>query len=404
MTSVLRRTSTVYMRMPSAAQESKRSSGGSALKSLSASTITCLAIWLALSMPVAAQSGDPLPQSITVRSNLVLMPVLVKSKSGEIVFSLTAQDFLVTDNGQSQAVQMEESIEAQPMAVTLVVQTGGAAGPHLKDYAGLDAVLGALIGDRPHHVAVVSFDSAPRLALDFTSHTEEASAAIAGLQPGDHKVAILDGINYAVDLLSKQPPGYGRAVVLLSETIDAGSQASFEEVVRKLNDTNITVFSFGFSSTKAAVSHEATPPRRPGNNSYHGDAYYAGGCMSRDPDADPDAGGSRSHQALDCATDLLPPIRLGRMAFAAATDSLKRNLPESVARMTGGEYAAFKNAKTLKQGMVNISNDLPNYYVLSFHPEPPTPGPHMLDVRLKDRPSLLLKARKIYWVDSPGVR
>jgi hypothetical protein len=73
-----------------------------------ASTIMCLATCLVLSMPIAAQIGGPLPQSITVRSNLVLIPVLVKSKSGGIVFSLAARDFVVTDNGALQSAQMEE--------------------------------------------------------------------------------------------------------------------------------------------------------------------------------------------------------------------------------------------------------------------------------------------------------
>src|SRR5262245_61213369 len=38
----------------------------------------------------------------TVRSNLVLVPVLVKTKTGEPVFSLTADDFILTDNSVPQ--------------------------------------------------------------------------------------------------------------------------------------------------------------------------------------------------------------------------------------------------------------------------------------------------------------
>ena len=54
-------------------------------------------------------------------------------------------------------------------------------------------------------------------------------------------------------------------------------------------------------------------------------AVCEGGCMSREPDADPDAHGKRSVQALDCASDLIPPLRLGRMAYIAAPmDSAQR--------------------------------------------------------------------------------
>jgi hypothetical protein len=88
------------------------------------------------------------------------------------------------------------------------------------------------------------------------------------------------------------------------------------------------------------------------------------------------------------------------MALIAAKDGLKRNVPESVAQLTGGEYFAFTNAATLKQGLLAVSNDVPNYYVLSFRPESPSAGLHTLELKLKDRPQLQLRARDTYWLDA----
>jgi len=90
--------------------------------------------------------------------------------------------------------------------------------------------------------------------------------------------------------------------------------------------------------------------------------------MSIDPGADPDAQGSRGAQALNCASDLLPPLRLARMAFLAARDGIKQSVPSSVARLTGGEHFLFKDAKTLSRDLISISSDVHNYYVLSFRP------------------------------------
>ena len=70
-----------------------------------------------------------------------------------------------------------------------------------------------------------------------------------------------------------------------------------------------------------------------------------------------------------------------------------------MAQLTGGEYFPFKNAKTLSEHLVTISNDAPNYYMLSFRPQSPTAGPHALEVKLNNRPDLLLKARTSYWAD-----
>ena len=127
----------------------------------------------------SAQSGDPSSASsqipaLAVRSNLVLVPALVKTKGGEFVFALTADDFILTDNGVPQSLRLEPDTDAQPLALAVIVQTGGQGASHLGDYRDLDAVLDAVIGNVPHRVAVVTFDSKPRLEQDFTPDTDAA--------------------------------------------------------------------------------------------------------------------------------------------------------------------------------------------------------------------------------------
>ncbi len=371
---------------------------------LSASVAAMLSGFL-LAAVGTAQSREHAPVSpqvpvVTVRSNLVLVPALVKTKSGEIVFSLTIDDFALTDDGVSQPVRIETDTDSQPLALAVIVQTGGLGALHLDDYRGLDAVLDSIVGGVPHRVAVVAFDSTPHLKHAFTSNTDAAAGTIANLQAGDGGAAILDALSFGIRLLSKQPPEYRRAVLLFSETIDSGSRTSLEDAIRAVDDTNTAIYSFGFSSTRAAMSHEVSKLPRPGGSPYSDKPYPPGGCMSHDPDADPEAHGRRSIQALDCASDLLPPLRLARMVYDAAKDGLARNVPKSVAELTGGEYFAFKNRKTLSRRLVSIANDVPNYYVLSFHPQSPHSGFHALNLRLKDRPELRLNARKAYWVET----
>ena len=341
-------------------------------------------------------------QAIIVRSNLVLVPVLVKNKAGETIFSLAADDFMLTDDGVPQPVQLESDNDSQALALAVIAQTGGLGASHLRDYGHLGAVLDAVIGDVPHRVAVIGFDIAPRLELDFTTQTDAAANKIATLHGGSGGAAILDALKFGINLLRKQPPEYRRAVLLFSETADSGSQTSLEDAVRAVNNTNTAIYSFAFSTTKTAVEHEASKLPLPGGSPYSDQPYPPGGCMSKDPNADPDAHGKRSVQALDCASDLLPPLRLARMAFLAARDGFKRNVPESVAQLTGGEYFAFKDATTLARRLISISNDVPNYYVLSFRPQSPHPGLHALQLRVKNRPGLQLRARKAYWVDVGG--
>jgi VWFA-related protein len=375
------------------------------IRLISRSAIALLLSFVLAAAAKAQSDGQASPGSriphVTVRSNLVLVPALVKDKHGETAFSLTAEDFRLTDNGVPQSLRLEPDMDSQPLALVVIVETGGEGASHLHDYRDLAAVLEAVIGDVPHRVAIIGFDSAPRLERDFTSDTDVAAKRIAALRPGDQGAAILEALKYGIGLLRKQPPEYRRAVLLFSETADSGSRTSLEDAVRAIDDTNAEIYGFAFSSTKAVVGHEASklpaPLPQPSGTAYSDVPYGPGGCMG--PGSDPDAHGKRDVQALDCASDLLPPLRLARMAFLAAREGVKRNVPETVARLTGGEYFTFKNAEMLTQELLVVSNDVPNYYVLSFRPQSPQPGFHALELRLKDRPELRLWARKAYWVD-----
>jgi VWFA-related protein len=368
-----------------------------------------LFLWYSFTAAAMAQSNEqPLStsqiQPLTVRSNLVLVPALVKSKTGEVVLSLSADDFILSDDGVAQSLWLEPDTDSEPLALAVIVQTGGLGALHLRDYRHLGAVLDAVIGGVPHLVAVIGFDSKPRLAQDFTTNTDAATETIATLDGGDQGAAILDALKFGIYLLREQPSAYRRVVLLCSETIDRNSQTSLVDAVRAVDETNTSIYSFAFSSTKTAVKHEASKLPSPGGTPYSDEPYAPGGCMSHDPNADPDAHGQRSVQALDCASDLFPPLRLARMAFLSAKDGLKRNVPESVAQLTGGEYFAFQDATALTRHLITISSDVPNYYVLSFRPQSPHPGLHALEVSLKGKPELRLRARKAYWVDAVATR
>jgi VWFA-related protein len=353
-------------------------------------------------MGLFAQQSEPTQPPITVRSTLVMVPVLVTSKTGKVIFELTANDFLVTDNGEPQHVTLDPDTDSQPLALAIVVETGGAGARHLGDYQQLDSILDALIGNVEHRVAVIGFDSTPHLLTPFTSNTADASRQLSNLSAGDHSsadqgAAILDAVAFAVAQLRTQPAHYRRAILLLSETIDQGSTTTLNEALRLISDTNTAMYSFAFSSTRAAVSHEASKfsqDETPGP---------AKGCFSREG-ADAEYEGHYSKQVLDCISLLAPPLRLATMTFLTARNALRTNTAESIAQLAGGEFFHFHNAKDLKANLITVSNDVPNYYVLAFRPTSPTPGLHALHVDTRDRPHLVLKARREYWIDDESAR
>jgi VWFA-related protein len=324
---------------------------------------------------------------------------MVKDHSGDTVLSLTSQDFSVTDDGVPQKIRVQEDADQQPLALVIVAQNGGVGTDHLRDYSGLDPILDAVVGAVPHKIAVVSFDSQPRTVQRFTGDTDLAANALSNLEEGDRGAAVLDALAYGIDLLREAPPGYRRAVLLISQSLDAGSQTTIEDAVRAIDETNTAIYSLAFSVSKTEARHEAAKVPLPGGTPYGDTPYGPGGCMGYGND--PDSHGNRRVQALDCLEDLAPPLRLARMAFYEARDGLKRNVPETVAHQTGGEYFDFKDSKSLVKRLELISNDMPAYYVLSFTPATPHPGLHALAVSVPTQPTLSLTARKAYWAAGP---
>src|ERR1700679_4168617 len=178
------------------------------------------------------QQTNESPQTenrIRTSSTVVLAPALVKTKSGETVFSLTGKDFILTDNGVPQTLQLVSDTDSQPLALVVIVETGGQGTEHLPDYDNLGGELDAVIGDVRHLVAVVSFDSKPRIAQDFTDDTDAAARAINNLTGGDQGAAILDAISFGIDQLRDVPPRYRRAILLVTETADRGSETSLDD-------------------------------------------------------------------------------------------------------------------------------------------------------------------------------
>ncbi|MES2221196.1 MAG: VWA domain-containing protein, partial [Acidobacteriota bacterium] len=143
--------------------------------------------------------------TLRAHTNLVLVPTLVETKAGEPVFNLTAKDFVVTDNGVEQKIQLDTETYGQPISIVVLLQVGRSAVREFEKYQGLPTMVDALAGDTVHRVAVVEFDSRPRMLQDFTSNPSTVERAIYSIQPGDDGAAILDSVWYAVDMLRDEP-------------------------------------------------------------------------------------------------------------------------------------------------------------------------------------------------------
>ena len=346
---------------------------------------------LVLGLTVAAAGQDAPTTTLQARSTLVLVPTTVRTKAGAPVFTLEAKDFVVTDNGVPQKVRLEDDSDALPLALAVVVEAGGDGRGKLDDYRGLGTMIEAIAGGVPHKVALIGYDSEPALVQPWTESFERINRSLADLGPGDSKDATLDALAFAVAELKKQPLGYRRAILLVSETVDHGSKTKMYDALRAVSETNTVVYSLGFSSTRAEVHNEA--------GGLHSDEPGPpNGCLGKNPALEEEPG--KAEKVYDCLAQLAPPLRLVRMALIAALGGLRTNVPETVAKITGGEYFKFEDAKGLEKGLTSISNRLPNRYFLSFQPVQPIAGLHAVGVELVvPRVGVVVQARKSYWAE-----
>jgi VWFA-related protein len=315
---------------------------------------------------IAVLTGAGFAQTtLHTTTTLVVVPTLVQTTGKEPVFSLTAADFLLTDNGVPQKVTLEEETK-RPLSLVVLMQTGGIARGQFESYVNLETMLASLLGGAPNKVSIVNFDSRPEAASPFTSNVAEWRDAIDHPDQGDSGAAIFDGISYALDLLKKEPVSNRRAILLISQERDSGSKTQMKDIVRDLGETNTAIYSVTFSAEKTAAK-----------------------------------------QAFKDPAHLNPPIDIGAGSFqgyfnlsaplALVIGAMRKNLSAEVANLSGGEAMSFDGRGELEQAMNVLNNHIRNSYILSFSPTSAEPGLHTIKVQLARHPEMIVSARTSYW-------
>ena len=309
--------------------------------------------------------GSAHPQETTLRSqsNLVLVPTLVKDRQGGIVYGLEAKDFIVEDDGVEQAVRLDEAPEGQPVSLVVAIQRGRRASYEFARMQGLKSMLDPLFSLGTARVALIEFDSRVDVIGDFTRDADLIASDLENLHPGDDGAAILDAINYSVNLLKKEPEDRQRVLLLISETRDHGSvlHKKMPAIVAGLGDSNIMVYTLSFSPSLSNIL---------------------------------DTGRGNNKSEMGPSPDLLAPLMM-------TVRAMEKNVPKTVAAMTGGEYELFETRKKFEVRMNDFTNHLHSRYLLSIAPKNPHPGLHQVRVRLRAPGSNAVLARTSYWVEGP---
>ena len=301
------------------------------------------------------------PYTLQTGASLILVPATVDIK-GKVLYSLTKDQFTLTDDGAPRPFRLEESSDSLGLSLVVLLQCSRSAVVEYSRFQGLPTMIDSLVGAGPHEVALVRYGAHPELVQPFTRKMDKIEAAMPRMAPcEDNAAATTDALSYAASILENRNPRYRRAIMLISETRDHGSHVPEVSVIAQLGRNNIVVDSFAYSPYRDNLRDEVKPGRGPGI------------------------------------------LGFGVQLLVAMVQAFRQNVPKTVARLTGGDYDNFGTEKGFDNAALRLSNRIHNYYLLSFTvPGGATPGLHELVVTVPQYPEATVRARRNYWVgDAP---
>lgn len=310
--------------------------------------------------PTLGQTNSPRQPEAGIQlrtaARLVLVPGIVRGRSGQFVSGLRAEDFQFTDNGVTQALRVEQA-KGQPIALVVVMQTGDGASLEFQNYQTLTRLLKIADPAALQKVAFITFDSKPRQIWNFPPKRDGVQYAMNHPEGGDRGAAILDATVEALELLRQQPAEMRKMILLLSQSRDHGSQTPLSTLVQRLGESNVTIYSVTFP----AAVHS-------GSRSTHS------GCNA----------GSIADT---------PPFLQKEFARLCEVTALQ------LSTLSGGEHIEVKKSSELERSVAVLSDAFLDSYMLSFRPGSPDPGLHALSLKSSAAGALYaMSFRRFYWI------
>jgi len=353
--------------------------------------------------PMAPRLGQPVQQvppnaqaKLKVQVALVNMPVTVRNAKGDMVNDLDAKDFRITDNGVEQKISHFD-LGGDPLSLVILIETSSRIDPLLPGMRKTGILFTQTVMGPEGEAAVVGFNDAVDKLQDFTSDGDAIENVVAHLQTGTSGSKLYDAMAVGVDMLSgrmPQPtadrPGRRRVMLVMSETVDAGSEAKLGEVLRKAQLANVTIYSVGLSTTRSELKgkprdNQPTPIAPPG-------------IMTLP--APPGTVQTPAGQDIASASgvDLLG---LAIWAVQHADNKVKDHAMEVACVATGGAHLSTYKDRTIEKVIDEIGGELHSQYTISYAPsDSDAIGYHEIKVDV-DRKNLKVRTRPGYYVGPP---
>jgi VWFA-related protein len=231
---------------------------------------------------------------------------------------------------------------------------------------------------------------------DFTTNNDAIENTMTRLKEGTSGLRLYDAMATGVEMLSARPlatptvPGHRRVLLVIAESDDQASEAKLGEVLRKAQLANVTIYSVGISSTRAALQKKPEPhgPQSATPEGTFGMPPLPGTVQT------PTTEGQRTE-----GFDLLA---LAIWAVMHAKDQITNSGLAIAATATGGAHLATWKDRSIEKAIDEIGGELHSQYMLTYTPTGTDAlGYHEIKVDV-DRKDLKVRARPGYYVAGPA--
>jgi Ca-activated chloride channel family protein len=159
-------------------------------------------------------------ETVSVESNLVVVPVSVTDATGQPVQGLTTKDFRLLEEGREQEITQIGDPEQVPLEIAVLLDVSGSVDARFAfEQQAASRFLKQVLksGDR---ATVYAIDKAPRQELKLDT-AENASAKIMSLTPARSATAFYDAVIAASKYLAENTPErHRRVIVVISDGED----------------------------------------------------------------------------------------------------------------------------------------------------------------------------------------
>jgi VWFA-related protein len=356
---------------------------------------------LLVSLPCVGQSAPDAATTIAVDVNFVTLPVTVRDKHGQIVRSLTKDDFVLHDDGQLQTIRYFSQDSNLPLTLGLLVDTSMSQRNVLDQERNASRTfLDEMLAKDKDKAFVLHFDREVELLQDLTSSRSQLQSALDLLQspkrsdedrsrdrgdstdPGSQRhhheggTLLYDAIYLASSELMQKQEGR-KAVIVLSDGVDRGSKKSLESAIAAAQHADTVVYSILFADDHREQGFERS--RGGGGGWPGGGGGYPGGGYP--------GGGRRGGRG-------------GGQRPSQESHADGKKILERISKETGGRLYTVSKKETVGDIYDSIAEELRTQYSLGYTPakDSASAGYHRITLESKNK-DLSIQTRDGYFAD-----